>query len=252
MLIITADDYGISRHSTDCIYKCFSGKRITSASAMVFMEDSERAASLSSQSIMEVGLHLNFTQPFNACNLSTKLREHQNRIIAYLAKHKLAQILYNPLLTDSFNYLFLSQQAEFMRLYGSSPDFYNGHHHMHLSANVLLSEMIPKGVRVRRTFTFDRGEKDLFNRIYRYILNRWVSRRFISTDSLFNIAPVRNHERIRNIFNRSGNEIVEIEVHPVKSEEIEFLFSDQYQHLINAVQIGMFRQLHAKKSLMHE
>lgn len=46
MVIITADDYGKPRHDTDSILKCFSSERITSSIAMVFMEDSERTASL--------------------------------------------------------------------------------------------------------------------------------------------------------------------------------------------------------------
>ena len=55
MLIITADDYGKTRHATDSILECFSNKRITSASAMVFMEDSGRAASLALKTRLEVG-----------------------------------------------------------------------------------------------------------------------------------------------------------------------------------------------------
>lgn len=243
MLIITADDYGKTRHSTDSILKCFSNKRITSASVMVFMEDSERAATLASQTSLEVGLHLNFTLPFSTSNIPLKLREHQNRIISYLTKYKLSQVIYNPFLTDSFNFVFLPQQAEFVRLYGKNPDFYNGHHHMHLCANVLLSKMIPKDARVRRTFTFAQGEKNPFNRMYRHILDIFVSRRFISTDCFFSIVPVQNYERLQNIFNRAAGNTIEIEVHPENIEEIEFLLSDQYQHLIDAVHVGGFRQL---------
>ncbi|MCK5231874.1 MAG: ChbG/HpnK family deacetylase, partial [Desulfobulbaceae bacterium] len=167
MLIITADDYGKTRHTTANILKCFSSKRITSASAMVFMEDSERAASLSQNSDLEIGLHLNFTEPFNACCVPPNIRQHQNEIAAYLNKNKFTQIIYNPFLSDSFKFLFRAQQEEFVRLYGKLPDFINGHHHMHLCANVLGGNIIPKSTRVRRTFTFDPGEKSFFNLLYR-------------------------------------------------------------------------------------
>ena len=243
MIIITADDYGKTRHATDSILQCFSNKRITSASAMVFMEDSERAASLALETDMEMGLHLNFTLPFSADNIPGKLHEHHNKVVSYLAKHKLAQIVYNPFLTDAFRFVFLSQQEEFARLYGRYPDFYNGHHHMHLCTNLLLSNMIPKGARVRGTFTFDSGEKNLFNRMYRYFLDIFVSRRFISTDCFFSIVPVQNQERLRNIFNRAAGNTVEIEVHPENAEEIEFLLSDQYRHLMDSVPIGCFSNL---------
>ena len=244
MLIITADDYGKTRHATDSILKCFSNKRITSASAMVFMEDSERAASLTLKSSLEVGLHLNFTLPYSACNIPPKLRTHQNRIVSYLTKHKLTQVIYNPFLTDSFNFLFLAQKEKFVHLYGKLPDFINGHHHMHLCANALVSKMIPNGARVRRTFTFDPGEKNSFNLLYRHILDICISKRFISTDCFFSIAPVQNHERLRNIVNRAANETIEIEVHPENAEEIEFLLSDQYQNLVDSVHRGGFRHLH--------
>jgi predicted glycoside hydrolase/deacetylase ChbG (UPF0249 family) len=243
MVIITADDYGKTRHSTDSILKCFSNKRITSASAMVFMEESERAATLALQTSLEVGLHLNFTMPFSMSKISLKLREHQNRVISYLTKHKLSHVIYNPLLSNSFNFLFLAQQEEFVLLYGKNPAFYNGHHHMHLCANVLLSKMIPKDARVRRTFTFDQGEKNPFNRLYRHILNIFVSRRFISTDCFFSIVPVQNYERLQNIFHRAAGNTIEIEVHPENIEEIDFLFSDRYRQLMDSVHVGIFQQI---------
>jgi predicted glycoside hydrolase/deacetylase ChbG (UPF0249 family) len=243
MIIITADDYGKTRHATDSILKCFSNKRITSASAMVFMEDSERAATLALQTSLEIGLHLNFTMPFSADKMSSKLREHHNRVISYLTRNKLAQVFFNPALTDSFNYLFLAQEEEFIRLYGRQPDFYNGHHHMHLCANVLMGMILPKNTRVRRTFTFDQGDKNVFNLVYRRLLDMIVSRRFISTDSFFSIMSLQNHERQLNIFNRAILDIVEIEVHPENSEELEFLLSNQYQHLMESVHLGHFQQI---------
>ena len=247
MLIITADDYGKSRHATHSILKCFSEKRITSASAMVFMEDSERAASLAIKAGLEVGLHLNFTEPFRACHMSSKLRDHQNRVVSYLTKHKLAQVIYNPFLADSFKLLSRAQEEEFMRLYGNSPEFHNGHHHMHLCANMLASNIIAKGSRLRGTFTFHPGEKNYFNLMYRHIIHTWISRRFVSTNSFFSIAPIHNYERLRNIIYRATKETVEIEVHPENDEEIEFLLSDQYKSLLDSVQIGFFRHLYPKR-----
>lgn len=243
MVIVTADDYGKTRHSTDSILECFWKKRITSVSAMVFMGDSERAASLALETGVEVGLHLNFTLPFNASNIKPKLREHQNRVVSYLTKYKLSQVLYNPFLRKSFKYGFLSQQREFIRLYGRFPDHYNGHHHVHLCANMVESKMIPKGACVRRTFTFDQAEKNIINRLYRQILDIWISRSFISTNCFFSLAPVQNYERVRSIFNRATNNTIEIVVHPDKIEENEFLFSDQYQDLLDSVHIGGFRDL---------
>ena len=44
MLIINADDWGRSVAETNAALRCYEEARITSASAMVFMADSERAA----------------------------------------------------------------------------------------------------------------------------------------------------------------------------------------------------------------
>lgn len=243
MIIITADDYGKTKCATNSILKCYLSKRLTSASAMVFMEDSERAAPLALQAGMELGLHINFTMPFSADNVSSNVREHQNRVISYLTRNKLTQIIYNPFLAGSFKYLFKVQLEEFVRLYGRQPDFYNGHHHMHLCMNMLLGRMIPTGARVRKTFTFDQGEKNNFNLYYRRILNMVVSRRFVSTNSFFSILPLQNYVRLRNIFNKAVNSDVEIEVHPENNDEIEFLLSDRYLSLMESANVGNFQKI---------
>ncbi|MGA2531520.1 MAG: ChbG/HpnK family deacetylase [Candidatus Aminicenantales bacterium] len=243
MIIITADDYGKTRHATDSILKCFSNKSITSASVMVFMEDSKRAAPLALQAGMEVGLHINFTMPFSVDKISSNIRDRHSRVISYLSKSKLAQIIYNPLLADSFDFLFKAQLEEFMRLYGKAPDFYNGHHHMHLCANMLMGKILPKGARARRTFTLDKGEVNLFNLFYRRLLDNIIARRYISTDCFFSILPLQNHERLRNIFNRAVSSNVEIEVHPENADEIGYLLGDQYLSLMESAHVGNFNEI---------
>lgn len=247
MVIITADDYGKTRHCTDSILECFFNNRITSASAMVFMEDSERAAGLSSKTGMEVGLHLNFTMPFSSPNVAPVLRDHLAKVISYLTRNKLTQAIYNPFLANAFKYLFLSQHEEFKRLYGRNPDFYNGHHHMHLCANVLLDRLIPNGSRVRTTFTFDKGEKDPFNRLFRSYISGVVSGRFISTDHFFSINPLSDIERLHRILECAAKCKVEIEVHPEHSEERDFLMSDQCRELLSGVHMDGYQKLTATK-----
>lgn len=62
MLIVNADDLGRSKTATDNALSCYARQRITSASAMVFMEDSERAAEGARASGIDVGLHINFSE----------------------------------------------------------------------------------------------------------------------------------------------------------------------------------------------
>ena len=211
---------------------------------MVFMGDSERAASLISGFDFEIGLHLNFTELFNVKNLCLDLQLHQKKIASYISRNNLTKILFNPLITDSFNKSFKAQQEEFVRLYGREPEFFNGHHHMHLCANVLVMGMIPKGARVRSTFTFNWCERNLFNILYRRMLESYVSRKFISTNSFFTAEPVHDLKRLRQIISLSDREVVEIEVHPEIIEEMNFLLSDQFEKLTGSVKLGRFRDLH--------
>lgn len=243
MIIVAADDYGRNARATDSILACFSAKRITCAGAMVFMEDSKRAALLAGNTNLEVGLHLNFTLPYNGPKVTSRLREHQSKIVHYLTKRDVSHLVYNPFLSDSFRFVLSAQQEEFFQIYGHPPIFYNGHHHMHLCANVLLGKMIPRGARVRKTFTFYPGEKSLLNRLYRYWLNTIISKRFISTDRFFSISPYLNTEFLKNILDRSACEVVEIEVHPENPEEEAFLLSEEYGLLLNSMSTGSFRQL---------
>src|SRR5215467_1795586 len=65
LLFVNADDWGRTRDTTDKTYDCIRRRSVSSVSAMVFMEDSERAAKLAQEHKIETGLHLNLTAPFS-------------------------------------------------------------------------------------------------------------------------------------------------------------------------------------------
>src|SRR6185369_10838794 len=65
LLILNADDWGRDSKTTNMILDCVVRGSVSSTSAMVFMEDSERAAALARQHRVDCGLHLNFTTPFD-------------------------------------------------------------------------------------------------------------------------------------------------------------------------------------------
>ncbi|HSS97246.1 MAG TPA: ChbG/HpnK family deacetylase, partial [Terriglobales bacterium] len=171
MLIINADDWGRSAPETDAALNCFQARRITTASAMVYMADSKRAAELAGESALNIGLHLNFSERFTAPECPDKLQRHHARVVRFLKGNKYGQVLYNPFLVNAFTYSFRAQWDEFLRLYGKPPAHVDGHHHMHLCANVLFSRLIPDGIRVRRNFSFWPGEKSWLNRFYRQAID---------------------------------------------------------------------------------
>src|SRR5260370_20356546 len=187
MLIITADDWGRSAAETDAALRCYRQGRITTVSAMVFMQDSERAAELARGNDLDTGLHLNFSEEFSGDNCSERLKECHGRIIRFLKRHKYAQLAYNPLLRKAFSYSYEAQAEEFVRLFGKSPSHIDGHHHMHLCTNVLLSKVIPAGMKMRRNFSFWPGEKSSLNLAYRALVDRWLARRYQLADYFFDL-----------------------------------------------------------------
>jgi hypothetical protein len=190
---------------------------------MVFMEDSEKAAFLAQDRGIDAGLHLNLTTSFSASRCPGPLVEHQQRLARYLARRRLAQAIFHPGLTRSFQYVVSAQLDEFRRLYGRLPDRIDGHHHMHLCANVVLAKLLPAGTIVRRNFSFQSGEKSLYNRLYRHVVDRMLARRHRLTDFFFSLPPLQPAERLRRIFSLARQSVVELETHPVNPEEYRFL-----------------------------
>ena len=85
MLTVNADDLGRCTVATDRILACFAANRINAASAMVFMQDSERAAALARSAGLDVGLHVNFTENLTGPNVPQQLRRGHERICKFLA-----------------------------------------------------------------------------------------------------------------------------------------------------------------------
>jgi hypothetical protein len=132
-------------------------------------------------------------------------------------------MIFHPGLKRSFEYVVNTQRNEFARLYGAEPRRVDGHHHMHLCTNVLMGDLLPRGVLVRRNFSFQPGEKSVFNRAYRQAVDRILAKRYVLTDYFFSLPPLDPRERIQKILSLAKDSIVEVETHPVNREEHKFL-----------------------------
>jgi len=223
LLIVNADDWGREPQTTNMILDCVRRETVSSVSAMVFMEDSERAAAMARERAINSGLHLNFTTPFSAPRCPTQLVERQQELARYLLRHRLAPVVFHPGLVRSFKYVVAAQLDEFRRLYGAPPDRLDGHHHMHLCANVLLGGLLPPGTLVRRNFSFQSGEKGFWNRLYRGGVDRMLERRHRVLDFFFSLAPIEPSSRLQRIFALARDFAIEVETHPVNPEEHRFL-----------------------------
>lgn len=190
---------------------------------MVFMEDSERAAAVAREQGIDAGLHLNFTTVFSAPNCPTRLVEYQSKVAAYLLRNPLARGMFNPFLVRSFEYLVAAQRDEFRRVFGTEPQRYDGHHHMHLSANVLLGSLLPPGTLVRRHFSYESGEKVLRNSVFRQLTRIAMANRHRSVDFLFSLPPLEPPDRLPRIFSLARKFAVEVETHPINPKEYRFL-----------------------------
>lgn len=225
-LIINADDWGRNHETTERIHECVVRGTVSSVSAMVFMEDSERAATVALERVIDAGLHLNLTTAFSAARCPSSLAQRQQELAKHLRRHRLSQIMFHPALARSFEYVVSAQLDEFSRLYGASPARIDGHHHMHLCANVLLGKLLPAGTIVRRNFSFQPGEKSLYNRLYRQVVDSKLARRHRLTDYFFSLAPLDPPGRLQRIFSLARQSVVEVETHPVNADEYRFLMGD--------------------------
>ena len=238
MLIINADDFGRSVAETDAALRCYVAGRITSVSAMVFMADSERAAELAKEKELDVGLHLNFTERFTGKNKCARLTEYQNRLAIYLGRNKYSQLFYNPLLRKEFSYSCKAQVEEFTRLFGRPPSRIDGHHHMHLCANLLLSNLIPTGMKIRRNFSFWPGEKSSSNRAYRALVDRWLARRYRLIDYFFDLTQCIQEKKLNRVAALAQSRNVELMAHPIVPAEAAYLLSDEFQAMLQQVNVG--------------
>jgi hypothetical protein len=222
-LIVNADDWGCDRQTTCAILDGIQAGAVSAVSAMVFMADSDRAAAIARERGIDTGLHLNFTSPFSAPGCPARLAERQAELARHLTRHRLAQVVFRPRLTQTFRDVVNAQIDEFGRLYGVAPSRFDGHHHMHLCANLLAQRLLPAGSLVRRSFSFHPGERSRLNRLYRRLVNDWLAHRHRTVDFLFSLTPLAPPARLTRIFALARAHAVEVETHPVNPDEYRFL-----------------------------
>lgn len=237
-IIINADDWGRDSATTDRTLDCFLRGTISSVSAMVFMCDSERAADLAQQHDIDAGLHLNFTLPYSGARCPARLIQHQEKISRALNAHRFAPVLYHLGLADSFEYVVKAEMEEYERLYDSVARRVDGHHHMHLCANMLSQYLLPWGIIVRRNLTFGPGEKGYFNRLYRRRQDQRLARRHKLADLFFDLQPLEPRDRLKRIFGMADRFDIEIETHPIRDDEYKFLTSAEITHCAGLIKVA--------------
>lgn len=240
MIIVNADDFGRSRAETDAAVACYAARKITSTTAMVFMEDSERAAEVANDLGMPVGLHLNLSQGFTARGVGERLQQSHERVVRFLTASKYALLVYNPFLRQQFRHVVEAQIQEFARLYGRQPSHIDGHQHQHLCANVLIDRIIPAPQRVRRSFSFWPGEKSVLNRAYREFVDRSLARSYLLADFFFSLEQCLRTDQMSRVFQLAETATVELMTHPLHAAEYKYLMSEEYLNAVGRLHIGTY------------
>lgn len=257
LLIVNADDWGGSEVTTEAILRTFEAGRITSASGMVYMPDSERAAEVARRAELPIGLHINLTEPFSEPTVPTPVRDRQRHVAEQLAgvgrdgspgTARLRKWLYDPRIQADVDRAIADQLDRFRALYGRMPTHFDGHNYVDLCPNVFCSRSLPRGSRMRNSlacFPLERSAMGLL----RALRQAPRSRRFTSTRYLLHIAELRlqdggGADRRLELAHRVP---IEVMGHPDSEPEWETFMSATWGRVMAEHKLGSFTDLPLKR-----
>jgi chitin disaccharide deacetylase len=171
------------------------------------------------------------------------LRYSHEKVTRFLNRSRYALLLYNPFLRNELRLLVNAQLEEFARLYHRSPTHIDGHRHLHLCTNVLIDHIIPRGRKVRRSFSFCPGEKSGLNRAYRAVVSWWLRRHYITSDHFFCLRQCIEKNRLARVATVAREAPVELMTHPHNPVESNYLLSDDYSNQFRNVPMGSYLDL---------
>ena len=243
LLIISADDWGLDRRTTDAIHECFCAEAVSSVSAMVFMSDSRRAAELAARGGEPVGLHLNLTEAFTDPSCPEGVRGRQERIVDYFAGPKWRWWGFSRSLFTEIEKCIGDQVEAFEDLYGREPTHIDGHQHVHQALGVMFARSMPAGAKMRPSFTFMPGEKSLPNRLTRSVVNRIMRSRFRAPRYFFDlrdIHPELGGAGLQARLELANQAAVEVMTHPGLPDERAVLLADSWAALLRGRPVGAY------------
>lgn len=240
MLIVNADDFGGHSLATDRILACFDRGAVTSATAMVHMADSERAAALARERDLPIGLHLNLTEPFNGADVPAAVAERQRRIAELLADVRANRFTLRTGMLHEVAAAVEDQLDRFRETLGREPTHIDGHQHVHLSPTVLFS--LPRSLRVRPGREREGRIGRPLRRLRTAVLD-WrhgtVSRMY----SLESLHPELGGHGIDEVFRTAGVTTVEIGVHPHRAGDWRVLCAEDWARRLVGVRYGSYAGL---------
>jgi predicted glycoside hydrolase/deacetylase ChbG (UPF0249 family) len=247
LLIINADDWGWNRGATDRTVECLDASRVTSATALVYMADSDRAAAIARERDLPVGLHLNLTDPFTDPNTPPEVSATQRRVASRLAGSglRLRRWIHDPAMRTDVERSIHHQFERFEALYGASPTHVDGHNHVHVCPTVGRSLARAGSFKVRNALNAYPSAKSpmALGRAARRRLS--VGRR-PTTRYFFCIAELHTRYSAEDLAAKLGlarHDSVEVMAHPGFDHEYEHLMSDRWWSLTSGLRRGSYADL---------
>lgn len=241
LLIVNADDFGATPEITDAVAACMAAGAVTSTTAMVYMEDSERAAALARErGLTAVGLHFNLTEPL--ATAPDEERERAGRLRAHFARLDRRRWTFDPRKLGDIAAAFAAQLAEFHRIYGRAPDHVDSHQHVHTSPDVLLA--LPRGLKVRQTRSPAPGAPAGPKRRAAHLVKHgMLAGRYRTTDRFWPIDALHpafrgSQDTLDAAIAVAGQRSVEIMVHPGVASQLPVLLADGWRNLVAAAPAG--------------
>jgi chitin disaccharide deacetylase len=245
-LIVNADDLGLDTAVTDAILDCFRSGAISSTTALVWMRDSDRAADIARRECIPTGLHLNLIEPYTASDVPSRVADTQGRVVERLRTGGLGAQLYHRAWSEDFGQCIRDQLSRFTEIYGVPPTHLDGHRHMHLAMNALLSRALGPVRRCRRPVNRPPVESAGYKRLARSALSVLVRVRFTTTDACFSVRslhPELGGSGLDEALLRADRGTVELFVHPGYRDELPLLRSDEWRARVTTHRLGSFEDL---------
>jgi hypothetical protein len=104
-----------------------------------------------------------------------------------------------------------------------------------------LSNTIPPVRRLRRNFSFWPGKKSMVNRTYHSLVDRWLPRRYRLADYFFDLTQCIEGKKLDRVAALAKSSNVEVMTHPTVSAEEEYRMRDEFQVILQCLQIGGYK-----------
>jgi predicted glycoside hydrolase/deacetylase ChbG (UPF0249 family) len=249
VLIVNADDLGYNRPTTDAVAECFRAGRITSATAMVYMADSDRAAQMAREMDLPVGLHVNLSEPFDDPHTPREVHDRHLSVVrrfggpSFIFRSR--RWTFDPRLREPTERCIADQLDRFEALYGRAPTHIDGHLHVHVCPNVALARTIPPGIGMRNALGGGPDPGGLMSRVIA-ARQRVLFRHRLTTRHFLNITglhPEFVDGGVRRLLGLARETSVEVMAHPGFGHEYTQLMSDDWARWTEGLPVGSYGDL---------